>query len=157
MNEIFGEESFLACFVWQRRQVPDNRNLNNVSTDHEYVLAYAQGSGVLTGTAKDLAKYSNPDDDPRGPWMSDNLTGLANREQRPNLHYNLVNPATGTSYPPSTSRGWAYDSGTSQGNCRRADTLAGKRGRAAAAEEVPERDSESVYRLFSHSGLRLYD
>lgn len=109
MNEIFGEESFLACFVWQRRQVSDNRNLNNVSTDHEYVLAYAHGGGVLTGTAKDLTKYSNPDDDPRGPWMSDNLTGLANREQRPNLHYDLVNPATGASYPPSTSRGWAYD------------------------------------------------
>jgi len=109
MNELFGEESFLACFVWQRRQVSDNRNLNNVSTDHEYVLAYAQGAGVLTGTAKDLTKYSNPDDDPRGPWMSDNLTGLANREQRPNLHYDLVNPSTGASYPPSTSRGWAYD------------------------------------------------
>jgi adenine-specific DNA-methyltransferase len=112
MNEIFGEESFLACFVWQRRQVSDNRNLNNVSTDHEYVLAYAQGSGALMGTAKDLTKYSNPDDDPRGPWMSDNLTGLANREQRPNLHYDLVNPETGASYPPSTSRGWAYDPGS---------------------------------------------
>lgn len=112
MNEIFGEESFLACFVWQRRQVSDNRNLTNVSTDHEYVLAYAQGSGVLMGTAKDLTKYSNPDDDPRGPWMSDNLTGLANREQRPNLHYDLVNPETGASYPPSTSRGWAYDPGS---------------------------------------------
>lgn len=109
MNEIFGEENFLACFVWQRRQVSDNRNLTNVSTDHEYVLAYSQGSGTLTGTAKDLTKYNNPDDDSRGPWMSDNLTGLANREQRPNLHYDLVNPETAKSYPPLPSRGWAYD------------------------------------------------
>jgi adenine-specific DNA-methyltransferase len=109
MNEIFGEENFLACFVWQRRQVSDNRNLTNVSTDHEYVLAYSQGSGTLIGTAKDLTKYSNPDDDPRGPWMSDNLTGLANRAQRPNLHYDVVNPETGKSYPPLPSRGWAYD------------------------------------------------
>lgn len=108
MNEIFGEEAFIACFVWKRRQVPDNRNLNNVSTDHEYVLAYSQ-NGALMGTAKDLSKYSNPDDDPRGPWMSDNLTGLANAEQRPNLHYPLVNPETGISYPPLASRGWAYD------------------------------------------------
>lgn len=109
MNEIFGEENFLASIVWKRRQVSDNRNLTNVSTDHEYILAYSRGAGVLLGTAKDLTKYSNPDNDPRGPWMSDNLTGLANREQRPNLHYDIVNPATGLSYPPLSSRGWAYD------------------------------------------------
>jgi adenine-specific DNA-methyltransferase len=108
MNEIFGEENFLACIVWKRRSVSDNRNLNNVSTDHEYILAYSRGAGILLGTAKDLTKYSNPDNDARGPWMSDNLTGLANSEQRPNLHYEMVNPETGQRYPPLSSRGWIY-------------------------------------------------
>lgn len=109
MNETFGEENFIACFVWKRRQVSDNRNLDNVSTDHEYIVAYSRGDGSLLGTAKDLTKYENPDNDPRGPWMSDNLTGLANSEERPNLHYDIVNPETGQSYPPLGSRGWAYD------------------------------------------------
>ena len=109
MNETFGEENLIACFVWKRRQVSDNRNLDNVSTDHEYIVAYSRGDGSLLGTAKDLTKYDNPDNDPRGSWMSDNLTGLANREQRPNLHYDIVNPETGQSYPPLASRGWAYD------------------------------------------------
>jgi adenine-specific DNA-methyltransferase len=109
MNETFGEENFLACFVWKRRQVSDNRNLDNVSTDHEYILAYSRGDGTLLGTAKDLTKYDNPDNDPRGAWMSDNLTGLANSEQRPNLHYDITDPATGQPYPPLASRGWAYD------------------------------------------------
>ena len=109
MNETFGEENFIACFVWKRRQVSDNRNLDNVSTDHEYILAYSRGDGSLLGTAKDLTKYDNPDNDPRGPWMSDNLTGLANSEQRPNLHYDIVDPETGQPYPPLASRGWAYD------------------------------------------------
>jgi adenine-specific DNA-methyltransferase len=109
MNETFGEENFIACFVWKRRQVSDNRNLDNVSTDHEYIVAYSRGDGSLMGTAKDLTKYDNPDNDPRGPWMSDNLTGLANSEQRPNLHYDIVDPETGQSYPPLASRGWAYD------------------------------------------------
>jgi len=109
MNETFGEENFIACFVWKRRQVSDNRNLDNVSTDHEYILAYSRGDGTLLGTAKDLTKYDNPDNDPRGPWMSDNLTGLANSEQRPNLHYDITNPETGQPYPPLASRGWAYD------------------------------------------------
>jgi adenine-specific DNA-methyltransferase len=109
MNETFGEENFICCFVWKRRQVSDNRNLDNVSTDHEYIVAYSRGDGSLLGTAKDLTKYDNPDNDPRGPWMSDNLTGLANSEQRPNLHYDIVNPETGQPYPPLASRGWAYD------------------------------------------------
>ena len=100
MNEIFGEENFIACLVWKRRQVADNRNINNVSTDHEYVLVYQKSIAALAGTAKDLSKYSNPDEDSRGPWMSDNLTGLATAEQRPNLHYELVDPRTGNRYPP---------------------------------------------------------
>jgi adenine-specific DNA-methyltransferase len=109
MNEIFGEENFLAALIWHRRQVPDNRNINNVSTDHEYVLAYSKGFTVFTGTPKDLSKYTNPDNDPRGPWMSDNMTGLASPEERPNLHYDLVDPETGIHYPPHPSRGWIYE------------------------------------------------
>jgi adenine-specific DNA-methyltransferase len=109
MNEVFGEENFLVCIIWRRRQVSDNRNLNNVSTDHEYVLAYGKGNSIFTGKEKDLTKYSNPDNDPRGPWMSDNLTGLANAEERPNLHYDLVDPKTGIKYPPHSSRGWIYE------------------------------------------------
>jgi adenine-specific DNA-methyltransferase len=108
-GEIFGEESIIGTIVWRRRQVPDNRNLNNFSTDHEYVLVVARGGSALTGQAKDLTKYSNPDNDPRGPWMSDNLTGLANAQERPNLHYDLVDPATGRHYPPLPSRGWCFE------------------------------------------------
>ncbi len=106
MDEVFGEEKLLACAVWKRRQVPDNRNLNQLSVDHEYVLAYGKGDAFFRGVAKDLSKYSNPDDDPRGPWMSDNLTGLASPEERPNLHYDAVDPNTGRVYPPHPSRGW---------------------------------------------------
>ncbi len=109
MNEVFGEEAFLLCVTWRRRQVPDNRNVNQASTDHEYVLVYGREMGRMRGTAKDLDKYQNPDKDPRGPWMSDNLTGLATKEQRPNLHYDIVHPKTGKHYSPSASRGWAYN------------------------------------------------
>lgn len=109
LDDVFGEENFLCVVVWRRRQVPDNRNVNNVSIDHEYIVGFGKGTAVLNGKAKDLSKYKNPDNDPRGPWMSDNMTGLANKEERPNLHYDLVNPATGIAYPPSTTRGWAYE------------------------------------------------
>ncbi len=82
-----------------------------MSTDHEYVLAYARTSeGCLRGVERDESKFGNPDDDPRGPWMSRSILGLATREQRPNLHYDLIDPTTGTVYPPNPSTGWRYSS-----------------------------------------------
>jgi adenine-specific DNA-methyltransferase len=109
MNELFGPENHVATFIWKRRTAADSRNLNGVSGDHEYVVCFRRGPGFrVTGQAKDLGKYSNPDNDPLGPWMSDNLTGLANASERPNLHYDLVHPETGKKYPPHASRGWIY-------------------------------------------------
>ncbi|WP_319549512.1 site-specific DNA-methyltransferase [Desulfogranum marinum] len=109
-NDFFGEENVLGCVVSKRRGVPDNRNINRISPDHEYVLICGKSESKLNGTPKDLSKYKNPDNDPRGPWMSDNMTGLAAADLRPNLHYNLVNPLTRNTYPPHPGRGWAYES-----------------------------------------------
>ena len=109
MDELFGQANHVATFIWKRRTTPDSRNLNGVSGDHEYVVCYQRSTGFkVRGQAKDLAKYKNPDNDLRGPWMSDNLTGLANATERPNLHYDIVHPETGQSYPPHPSRGWIY-------------------------------------------------
>src|SRR5579864_488962 len=107
-DELFGDRSFMLTFVWRRRQVADSRNEDKASPDHEYVLCYKKSEGALRGIPIDQDKYSNPDNDERGPWFSDNLTGLANRRERPNLHYDVVNPKTGRSYPPSPTRGWGY-------------------------------------------------
>lgn len=108
LKRIFGENQFVCTFIWKRRTTPDSRNLNGVSSDHEYVMCFQSGTTRLLGASKDLTKYSNPDNDPIGPWMSDNLTGLANAKERPNLHYDVVDPQTGRSYPPHPSRGWVY-------------------------------------------------
>ncbi len=109
MNEIFGAMNWVCTLIWKRRQTPDSRNLNGVSADHEYVLCYSRRESIrFKGQKKDLTKYKNPDNDPLGPWMSDNLTGLANAQERPNLHYDLIHPTTGHRYPPHPSRGWIY-------------------------------------------------
>src|SRR5699024_8920071 len=62
----------------------------------------------IRGANTDMSKYANPDNDARGLWMSADMTGLATASQRPNLHYNIVNPETGIEYecPPL---GWRYD------------------------------------------------
>jgi adenine-specific DNA-methyltransferase len=104
MNEIFGRDSFLAQFVWKSRQNKDNRNTSGVSVDHEYVICY--GSKLKGGKRID-EQYSNPDGDPRGDWTSGNMVGLATREARPNLHYDLINPETGINYG-CPEQGWRY-------------------------------------------------
>ena len=109
MDEVFGEENFVAQMIWKRRQNVDSRSKTGASSDHEYVIVYRKTEvGRLRGGKKDLSKYSNPDKDPRGDWMSADMTGLATEDQRPNLHYDLENPATGIVYkcPPT---GWRYE------------------------------------------------
>lgn len=105
MDEIFGNSKFIAQLIWKSRQNKDNRNVTNVSIDHEYILCYGS---KLRGCKRKDSQYKNPDNDPRGPWTSANMVGLATEEARPNLHYDLVNPATGINYgkPP---KGWRYD------------------------------------------------
>ena len=112
-NEIFGEENFVAHFIWQSRQNKDNRNITGVSIDHEYVVCYTKqfGHRVFRGTDRKTEQYKNPDNDPRGPWTSANMVGLATADARPNLHYDLINPADGRNYG-CPEKGWRYDRNT---------------------------------------------
>lgn len=111
-DEIFGEENFVAQMIWKSRVSEDTRAKTGVSTDHEYVICYSKFDGAaLRGAEKDVNKFSNPDNDERGPWRSADLTGLATRESRPNLHYDLIDPDTNINYgcPP---KGWRYEKAT---------------------------------------------
>jgi len=107
-DEIFGNENLLGVFQWRRRQTTDNRNFTRVSFDNEYIVAYSKSDkGRLKGRDIDPDKYKNPDNDPRGPWASIDLSGLATATQRPNLHYDIVDPATGNVFSPNPNRGWS--------------------------------------------------
>ena len=108
-DHLFGETNFIGQFAWKSRVSEDTRAKTGISADHEYVICYRRDDGVaLRGTPKDLDKFKNPDNDPRGAWRSADMTGLATKDRRPNLHYDLVNPTTGINYgcPP---KGWRFD------------------------------------------------
>lgn len=108
MNEVFGEENFLATFVWKRR-TPSALADKLVSVDHEYVVAYQRGGfESFLGNQKDYANYKNPDNDPNGDWAFDNPTVGMTKEQRPNQFYDLVDPKTGRVYPANPNRVWAF-------------------------------------------------
>ncbi|KAA6186998.1 site-specific DNA-methyltransferase [Thiohalocapsa marina] len=97
-----------GSFVWKTRNT-DNRVLSKLSTDHEYVHVFQKPGSSITGRKIDRSSYKNPDNDERGPYTTDPLTGKANASDRPNLHYEIVNPDTGDVYPPDPDFGWITD------------------------------------------------
>ncbi len=77
-NEIFGERNFIAQLVWERAFSPKN-DAKFISNSHDYILMYAKDAdkfiiGRLERTAEANARYSNPDNDPRGVWMSSDIS-----------------------------------------------------------------------------------
>lgn len=108
MNEVFGEENFVAQFIWKSRQNKDNRNITGASIDHEYILCYGT---KIRGAERKIEQYKNPDKDPRGAWVSGNMVGLLPQELRPNCHYELINPKTKINYG-KPKLGWRYDKNT---------------------------------------------
>jgi len=108
MDEVFGEDNRLGVIIWRTRNT-DNRVKTNLSCDHEYVLVYARNHGSVRGRIIDRSDFQNPDNDPRGPYVTDPLTGKATADERPNLHFTITNRKTGDKYPPDPARGWITD------------------------------------------------
>ncbi|WP_197737480.1 site-specific DNA-methyltransferase [Sporolactobacillus terrae] len=77
-DEVFGENNLVAQLIWQRAFSPKN-DAKFVSNSHDYVLMVAKSIncfqiGRLPRTEEANARYSNPDNDPRGPWMSSDIS-----------------------------------------------------------------------------------
>jgi len=105
-NEIFGEENFRADIAWQKRYTRSN-NTVDFTTTVEHVLVYARSPefavNLLPRTEQADARYSNPDNDPRGPWKGASFLNPATPQQRPNLCYPIENPKTGQITEPTTN------------------------------------------------------
>lgn len=77
-DEIFGASNFVAQLIWERAFSPKN-DAKYISNSHDYVLMYALDLekftiGRLPRTEEANARYSNPDNDPRGVWMSSDIS-----------------------------------------------------------------------------------
>lgn len=108
MDEIFGEENFLASAIWQKIHSIKN-DAKYFSNNHEYVLIYAKkidnvSINLLERTEEMDARYKNPDNDPRGPWQSGDL--VAN-EHRKGGNYEIVGP-TGKVFTVPYDKHWVY-------------------------------------------------
>ena len=108
MDEIFGEANLIGQFVWKKRSGANDAQ-NKVSIDHEYIICYAKEDISLEGVEKDFSKYTNPDNDVRGPWKFGDLTCNKTAIERPNLYYPLIDPTTGVTFECSPNRVWAFE------------------------------------------------
>ncbi len=118
LNEVFGEENFVAELIWKKRVSPANDS-QWFSSDHEYILVYAKNKDNwfpkrLERTAKQNSYYTNPDKDSRGPWNSAAYTCNKSKDERPNLYYPLINPNNGEEVWPKETAVWAYSKETHQ-------------------------------------------
>jgi adenine-specific DNA-methyltransferase len=73
-DEVFGEENFIATFIWNKKNVVQN-DAKFISVNHEYIICYGKSIEdvnfyLLARSEEQLERYSNPDNDERGAWTS---------------------------------------------------------------------------------------
>lgn len=78
LDQIFGQENFIANLVWQKAYVA-NMTAKFMSSTHDHILVYAKNEsetsvGRVPRSEEQIAKFENPDNDPRGPWKAENLS-----------------------------------------------------------------------------------
>lgn len=107
MDKVF-QGMRLGTLTWRNRQGSNANQQCFLSVDHEHILVYGRAGFEFCGFGKSYEMYSNPDNDPRGDWRSDNLTLGFSYKERPNLYYPLFDPKTGITYPANPDSVWRY-------------------------------------------------
>ena len=113
-DEIFGEINFISQIMWQK-MYSGKADAKHFGVFHEYILCYAANAEnvdilLLPRTAEMNERYSNPDADPRGDWLSNDLTAAGERSAG---HYEVISP-TGKIYNSPIGKHWLYSQNTMQ-------------------------------------------
>lgn len=117
-DEIFGEENLRSIVSWQKKYSVSN-NFKGIATVRDFVLIYSKSelftNGLLPRDEDSIARYVNPDKDPRGPWKPVDYWNIASTEDRPNLVYAITNPHTKKEIWP-TKKAWKFAKETYEGH-----------------------------------------
>ena len=108
-SEIMGESNFIGNLIWQSRASISNDR--PISWNHNHTLVYAKSASSLKFRGDDLnqEEYTNPDNDPRGPWK---LVPIDANHLGGQTIYPIKNPFTGKEYFPPKGRCWSYNEAT---------------------------------------------
>jgi adenine-specific DNA-methyltransferase len=109
MDRVFGEDNFIANVIWQKVFSPKG-TAQHFSDDHEYVIVYAKKRSewrpnLLPRTEQQDKAYKNPDNDPRGPWTSGDLSA---RNYYSKGTYSIKGPAGQVISGPPKGMYWRF-------------------------------------------------
>jgi adenine-specific DNA-methyltransferase len=113
-DEVFGRQNFLRQITWQKKYSVSN-NYKGIASICDIILVYRKSeifqNNLLPRSDEATSRYSNPDNDPRGPWKAVDYLNQATVTQRRNLVYDIENPITGE-IVKNRAKAWKYDPGT---------------------------------------------
>ena len=106
MDEVFGRKNFISNVIWQKKFSPQN-DAKWISDSHDHVVCFAKDKitwrpNKLPRSERMDNRYKNPDDDPRGPWISTDLTRAEHRDR----DYWPIETPSGRLLYPAKGRSW---------------------------------------------------
>jgi adenine-specific DNA-methyltransferase len=110
-DEVFGQDNFVANVLWQKKYAVSNDD-PGIGVMHDHVLIYQKTEkferNLLPRADWQKARYTNPDNDPRGPWAADNYASNKSKTERPTLWYPIKHPITQEDVWPDEHAVWRY-------------------------------------------------
>ena len=107
-DEVFGQQNRVGTILWKKKT--NGNNMGFIPPVHDYILAYAKNISIVHDfgypmTEEHFSKnYSNPDNDPRGPWTTMDLSA-----NHVGPYFGITNPITGEIFYPSEGRYWVFN------------------------------------------------
>ena len=104
LDEVFGAENFVNSVIWEKKFAPQN-DAKWFSDNHDFLLVYAKNKdlwrpNLFERSEEANARYTNPDDDPRGDWTSGDLSV---KTYTPTCDYEITTPSGRIVNPPKGS------------------------------------------------------
>lgn len=107
-NEVFGARNYVGTILWKKKT--NGNNMGFLPPVHDYILCFAKNINAIVDmgypvTEEFVSKtFSNPDNDPRGPWTT---TDLSANHKGP--YFAITNPANGAIHYPPDGRYWVFN------------------------------------------------
>lgn len=111
-DEIYGEENFGAQIIWKKRNTPPNDKV--IGAQHDYILVYLKSSfdalNLRKRSDKQIARYTNPDNHPKGSWAAGDLTAnVKGGRYVDSLYFPIINPRSGYEFYPPNHGNWRFN------------------------------------------------
>lgn len=109
-DEVFGATNFVNTVIWEKRYSPQNA-VQWFSENHDFILVYAKNKllwhpELLERTDEMNARYTNRDNDPRGPWKAENSTAQGGHGTKSQFY--VLKAPNGKEHHLPSGRCWLY-------------------------------------------------